>query len=178
MTNKSKKAPAKPVATPAPIEAETLTAPVVTDAAAEVAQDVPSDTKPASEQVALGQAADIPAAVPAADAPVSDNDAQNGGDDADDTPADVANADGDVAQASTDAPDVANDAAAQEQPSVPTEEAPERWLELKTSMAGVRIAYARGDKAPFCDKPGPNGEPSEAQRLIDAGFAIPTTPDA
>lgn len=173
MTIKSKKAPAKPVVTPAPIEAETPIAPVVADASAEVAQDVPSDTKPAP-----GQVADIPAAVPAADAPVSDNDAQNGGDDADDTPVDVANADGDVSQTSTDAPDVADDAAAQERPPEATEEAPERWLELKTSMAGVRIAYARGDKAPFCDKPGPNGEPSEAQRLIDAGFAIPTTPDA
>lgn len=53
-------------------------------------------------------------------------------------------------------------------------EAPMRWLKMKVSMSGTEFSLSRGWKHRFCDKPGPNGEASEAQRLVDAGFAIDT----
>ena len=57
-------------------------------------------------------------------------------------------------------------------------EGPTRWLEMKVGISGTQYSLSPGWKHPFCDQPGPDGEPSEAQRLIDAGFAFETDPPA
>ncbi len=46
-----------------------------------------------------------------------------------------------------------------------------RWLKMSTGLSGPDICLSNGDKHPFNDTAGPDGEPSEAQRLVDAGFA-------
>ncbi|MEA3543226.1 MAG: hypothetical protein U9R77_14060 [Pseudomonadota bacterium] len=61
---------------------------------------------------------------------------------------------------------------------VDSAEGPTRWLEMKVGISGTQYSLSPGWKHPFCDQPGPNGEPSEAQRLIDAGFALETDPPA
>lgn len=53
-----------------------------------------------------------------------------------------------------------------------------RWLKMETGISGPDICLSRGDKHPFNDVPAPDGGPSEAQRLIDAGFAVETDPPA
>ncbi|MDX3908417.1 MAG: hypothetical protein QHC67_01165 [Sphingobium sp.] len=45
------------------------------------------------------------------------------------------------------------------------------WLLMKTGLTGPEICLSNGDKHLFDATPGPEGEPSEAQRLVDAGFA-------
>lgn len=47
-----------------------------------------------------------------------------------------------------------------------------RWLLMKTSLCGPRMSLAPGDKHTFDDMPGADGSPSEAQRLVYAGFAV------
>lgn len=53
-----------------------------------------------------------------------------------------------------------------------------RWLQMTVGMSGPRFSVSPGDKHPFDDVPPPDGGPSEAQRLIDAGFAVETDPPA
>lgn len=59
-----------------------------------------------------------------------------------------------------------------------TVETPKRWLEMRTSLCGPQISLSRGDKHQFDDVAGQDGAPSEAQRLIDAGFAVDCDPPA
>lgn len=47
-----------------------------------------------------------------------------------------------------------------------------RWLKMETGISGPHISLSRGDKHRFCDTPAKDGGPSEAQRLVDAGFAV------
>ena len=49
-----------------------------------------------------------------------------------------------------------------------------RWLKMETGISGPAISLSRGDIGSFDDTPGADGSPSEAQRLIDAGFAVET----
>lgn len=53
-----------------------------------------------------------------------------------------------------------------------------RWLRMETGISGPEICLSRGDKHPFCDSPAPDGGPSEAQRMVDAGFALDCDPPA
>lgn len=53
-----------------------------------------------------------------------------------------------------------------------------RWLEMIVGISGTQYSLSPGWKHSFCDQPGPEGGPSEAQRLIDAGFAVETDPPA
>lgn len=53
-----------------------------------------------------------------------------------------------------------------------------RWLQMETSLAGPRFSVSPGQKHPFSDAPTADGGPSEAQRLVDAGFAIDCDPPA
>lgn len=53
-----------------------------------------------------------------------------------------------------------------------------RWLRMETGLSGPELSLARGDKHPFCDIPGDDDAPSEAQRLVDAGFAVDCDPPA
>ncbi|MBY2927850.1 hypothetical protein FIM10_04060 [Sphingomonadales bacterium 56] len=51
-----------------------------------------------------------------------------------------------------------------------------RWLRMITGISGPAISLAPGDKHPFCDVPGDDDAPSEAQRLVNAGFAVDCDP--
>ncbi|BBF70195.1 hypothetical protein [Sphingomonas bisphenolicum] len=53
-----------------------------------------------------------------------------------------------------------------------------RWLKMETSLAGPRFSVSPGQKHPFSDTPAADGGPSEAQRLVDAGFAVDCDPPA
>lgn len=55
---------------------------------------------------------------------------------------------------------------------------PFRWLQMETGLSGPHICLSRRDKHQFSDRPAPDGGPSEAQRLVDAGFAIDCDPPA
>ena len=48
---------------------------------------------------------------------------------------------------------------------------PMAWLKMKTGLSGPDFCLSNGDEHPFDHTPGLEGEPSEAQRLVDAGFA-------
>ncbi|MBB6191192.1 hypothetical protein FHS51_001414 [Sphingobium wenxiniae] len=79
-----------------------------------------------------------------------------------------------VAESSATAADIEDahqDVDEQEQVSGPV-----RWLRMTTSLSGPRLSLSRGDTHPFRDVPGPEGEPSEAQRLIEAGFGVECEP--
>ncbi|HEX7852318.1 MAG TPA: hypothetical protein VF503_01320 [Sphingobium sp.] len=45
-----------------------------------------------------------------------------------------------------------------------------RLVRMKTGMVGPDLHLVHGDEHPFDDTPGPNGEPSEAQRIVNADF--------
>jgi hypothetical protein len=60
----------------------------------------------------------------------------------------------------------------------PIETGPLRWLQMKTGLSGPRLSLAPGDKHPFSDTPAADGGPSEAQRLINAGFGAECDPPA
>lgn len=49
---------------------------------------------------------------------------------------------------------------------------PVRWLQMETGLSGPTLCLTRGDRHPFDDTPAADGGPSEAQRLIDAGYGI------
>lgn len=64
-----------------------------------------------------------------------------------------------------------------QQPEIaPVIEEPKRWLQMATSLSGPSISLSPGDSHAFCDAPSADGGPSEAQRLVDAGFAIDIDP--
>lgn len=50
------------------------------------------------------------------------------------------------------------------------------WLRMETSLSGPTLCLNPGDLHPFDDTPGPDDLPSEAQRMIDAGFGVPCDP--
>ena len=59
-----------------------------------------------------------------------------------------------------------------------TGDGPKRWLRLAVSLAGPGFSVAPGDKRQFDDTPAADGGPSEAERLVDAGFAADCEPPA
>ncbi|CAD7336127.1 hypothetical protein SPHS8_00863 [Sphingobium sp. S8] len=69
-------------------------------------------------------------------------------------------------------------AKAKEGVQAPAKSGKVRWLRMETGLSGPEISLARGDKHPFCDVPGDDDAPSEAQRLVDAGFAVDCDPPA
>jgi hypothetical protein len=71
-----------------------------------------------------------------------------------------------------DAPPIAGDSAT----VAPIETGPLRWLQMETGLSGPHFCLSRGDKHPFSDIPAADGGPSEAQRLIDAGFGAECDP--
>lgn len=79
------------------------------------------------------------------------------------------------AKADTAAPDAGADNAPAEN-SQDQDSGPVRWLRMTTSLCGPRMSLSRGDTRAFSDLPGPDGGPSEAQRLIEAGFGVECDP--
>jgi len=79
------------------------------------------------------------------------------------------------AKADTAAPDAGADNAPAEN-SQDQDSGSVRWLRMTTSLCGPRMSLSRGDTRAFSDLPGPDGGPSEAQRLIDAGFGVECDP--
>jgi len=53
-----------------------------------------------------------------------------------------------------------------------------RWLQMETGLSGPDFCLSRRDKHLFSDTPAADGGPSEAQRLVDAGFAVDCDPPA
>lgn len=53
-----------------------------------------------------------------------------------------------------------------------------RWLQMETGLSGPNFCLSRRDKHPFRNAPAADGGPSEAQRLVDAGFAVDCDPPA
>ncbi|HKY80266.1 MAG TPA: hypothetical protein VJM09_02200 [Sphingobium sp.] len=66
--------------------------------------------------------------------------------------------------------------AAEDPASEPEEPVAEQWVQLTTGMSGVDFSLSPGDKHPFRDVPGPDGEPSEAERIVAAGFGTFCSP--
>ena len=72
--------------------------------------------------------------------------------------------------AATDQPLPETASAASTEDSPAPANVPVRWLEMRVGLSGVGFSLSPGDKHPFRDVPGADGEPSEAQRLVDAGY--------